>query len=158
MSEPAANPIVKSSRGSPARTLPLSSRLYAALAALACLAVLSAAASITPSSTGFNTHTQLGLPPCMWAAISGKPCPTCGMTTAFAHAAHADLLASIQAQPFGAFLALLTAMLFWLSLHTATTGSRALSAAGALFKGWTWWVLGIAFIAAWLYKMSVWQG
>lgn len=148
-------PLSKSS--STPRTLPLSSRLWAALGAIACLAVLSAAASITPSPTGYNTHTQLGLPPCMWAAISGKPCPTCGMTTAFAHAADADLLASIQSQPFGALLAVVTATLFWLSLHTAATGSKALAAAGALLKGWTWWGLGIAFVAAWLYKMSVWQ-
>lgn len=139
------------------RTLPLSARLWAALAAIACLAVLSAAASITPSPTGFNTHTQLGLPPCMWAAISGKPCPTCGMTTAFAHAADFSLLASIQSQPFGAFLALITATLFWLALHAATTGSRALTLITGSLKGWTWCILGTAFIAAWLYKMSIWQ-
>lgn len=149
-------PLSKSS--STPRTLPISTRLWSALAALTCLAVLTAAASITPSPQGFNTHTQLGLPPCMWAAISGKPCPTCGMTTAFAHAAHASPLASIQTQPFGAFLALITATLFWLALHTAATGSRSLAMVGGLLKGWTWWALGTAFIAAWLYKMSTWQG
>jgi hypothetical protein len=27
------------------------------------------------------THTQLGMPPCNFVVMTGKPCPACGMTT-----------------------------------------------------------------------------
>jgi hypothetical protein len=30
------------------------------------------------------THTQLGMPPCNFVVLTGKPCPSCGMTTSFA--------------------------------------------------------------------------
>src|SRR5437879_1484985 len=30
------------------------------------------------------THRQLGLPECAFKVMTGKPCPSCGMTTSFA--------------------------------------------------------------------------
>lgn len=149
---------VKASDISKPRGLTLPSRVWAGVAALSCLAVLAAAAWISPSPAGYGSHTQLGLAPCQWAALTGKPCPTCGMTTAFSHAAHADLLSAVQAQPFGALLALVTATVFWLSVHAAFTGSRSLEAAGGLLRWWVWWVLGLALTGAWVYKMMTWQG
>ncbi|MFM9956904.1 MAG: DUF2752 domain-containing protein [Phycisphaerales bacterium] len=150
--------ITKSSRTTGPRRAPLGTRIWAAAAAAGSLAVLVAAALITPSPEGYNTHTQLGLAPCAWAALSGKPCPTCGMTTAFAHAANLDLLASIQTQPFGAFLAVVTATSFWLCLHTALTGSRVLELVGGLFRWWVWAAFIAGFVASWVYKMMAWEG
>ncbi len=141
----------------PRRITP-AARAWAAVGAAASLAVLSAAAVITPAPSGYNSHTQLGLDPCAWAALSGKPCPTCGMTTAFAHAANLDLLLSLQAQPMGAFLALVTATGFWLFLHAAVTGSRVLELIGSMLKWWVWTILIAGFLGAWFYKMAVWQG
>ncbi|MEC9374691.1 MAG: hypothetical protein VYC34_12640, partial [Planctomycetota bacterium] len=73
------------------RAAPTSERLLAALAAAAFIAVLIVAATLTPSPDGHGTHTRLGLTPCPWVLTLNKPCPTCGMTTAFAHAADGQL-------------------------------------------------------------------
>ena len=43
------------------------------------------------------THTQLGLPPCNMVVLTGKPCPSCGMTTAFSLLMHGDVANSFRA-------------------------------------------------------------
>ena len=42
---------------------------------------------------------------CPARGLFGLPCATCGMTHAFVGLAHGDLLAALQASPFGALLA-----------------------------------------------------
>lgn len=99
--------------------------MWSGLLALAAAAPLVVGAWLTPNSVGHGTHTQLGLPPCGWVVAFGRPCPTCGMTTAFTHAAHGRLDLAFVAQPAGTVLAVLAAGLFWVGLHTMVTGSRA---------------------------------
>lgn len=65
------------------------------------LAVLVLARVLTPATNGVGTHEQLGLPPCGILALTGWPCPACGLTTAFAHLAHFDPVASVTANPLG---------------------------------------------------------
>lgn len=131
-------------------------RLLGLLTSLGCLAVLTVAAYLSADPAGHGTHTQLGLPPCSWMAVAGKPCPTCGMTTAFTHAAEGDYLGSFLAQPLGAIIALLASGLFWVGLHSAATGSRAVAAATDLLLApralWVWFGL---LAAAWIYKLAV---
>jgi hypothetical protein len=67
-------------------------------------AILLAAARIDPDSRGYGTHQQLGLPPCGFELATGLPCPTCGMTTSFAHFARLEPEAAFRIQPFGALL------------------------------------------------------
>src|SRR5689334_8800203 len=43
------------------------------------------------------THTQLGIPPCSFVVLTGKPCPACGMTTSFALLVRGDVAASLRA-------------------------------------------------------------
>lgn len=132
--------------------------------AIVLLSVLSLAAWLTPSTSGFGTHEQIrfrsgaGLQPCTWATISGKPCPTCGMTTAFAHAAEGDLLASFHAQPFGAILAVVTSMAFWITLHSALTGSAAVETAVAAMGRRALWTTLALLALGWGYKIVVWPG
>lgn len=57
------------------------------------------------------THTQLGLPPCNFVVLTGRPCPACGMTTSFALLAHGDVRNSLKANWVGTLLAL-----YWLAL------------------------------------------
>ena len=93
-----------------ARDLGFSSRdrlQYFTLLALATV-TLALARYLRPSARGFGTHEQLGLPPCIFLQLTGIPCPSCGLTTSFAHAAHWHWLASFTTQPFG-FVA------FWLT-------------------------------------------
>lgn len=133
-------------------------RVAAALLALGCLALLAVAAGLTPSGAGHGTHEDLGLEPCGFLATTGFPCATCGMTTAFAHAAEGQYVQSFHTQPFGAALAVSTAALFWLAAHAAITGSRLADAAsGFMSQRVIWLVLG-ALVAAWVYKIITMAG
>ena len=76
-----------------------------------CIAVLGLSRWLTPNAGGTGTHMQLGLPPCGFLYLFGKPCPACGLTTAFAHLAHFDLMASLHTQPMGLPLFALTILL-----------------------------------------------
>ena len=69
--------------------------------AVALAALLFTARWLRPSPSGVGTHLALGLPPCGFLVWSGLPCPACGLTTAFAHLAHGELLASLWANPLG---------------------------------------------------------
>lgn len=63
---------------------------------------------LQPSSRGFGTHEQLGLPPCTFQAMTHIPCPGCGLTTSFAHMAHLQPLRALERHPMGACLFLIT--------------------------------------------------
>jgi hypothetical protein len=83
--------------------------------ALAVAAVFAVARRLEPSPKGYGTHTQLGLPPCHFAWVTGRPCPSCGMTTAFAWTVRGRLGRAWGANPGGAVLALACAGLIpWL--------------------------------------------
>lgn len=103
---------------------PLWGRVYAAGLLAATLALVAVAWSLKPDSSHMGTHRQLGLPPCGFVAMTGYPCPTCGMTTAFAHAVRGELGAALYAQPAGAVLALGAFLVIILSLLGAVTGRR----------------------------------
>jgi hypothetical protein len=78
-------------------------RLIYLAASGASAATLALARLLVPSPRGVGTHEQLGLPPCLFFQLSGVPCPSCGLTTSFAHAARMDFAAALSAQPFGLF-------------------------------------------------------
>src|SRR5262245_52054546 len=156
MSTIAASPPVSVAR--PVARSALGERVLAGLIGAGCLTVLGIAAWLQPSPTGAGTHTQLGLPPCGWVVAFGKPCPTCGMTTAFADAAHGRYLAALTAQPMGLLLALITAAVVWPALHVALTGSRLGHALARLVNGRVLWALGGLLLAGWVDKLATWPG
>lgn len=130
-------------------------RLLAAPVVAGTGGVLGLAAWLEPASAGLGTHEQIGLPECGWILTMDLPCATCGMTTAFAHAADGHLLASLAAQPFGALLAVATAAAFLAALVTLVSGSGALlMIAGRWWTTRTPWVLGAMLIAAWAWKIA----
>jgi hypothetical protein len=65
------------------------------------------------------THTTLGLPPCNFVLLTGKPCPSCGMTTSFALLVRGDVAASLHANWVGTTLAVFWAMLMVWSVASA---------------------------------------
>jgi hypothetical protein len=97
-------------------------RLAFAGVALVCLAILTVARMLPPNQRGMGTHEALGLPPCGFVLTSGLPCPTCGMTTAFALLLHGRPVDAFVAQPAGAVLCVATLALFILSVQTVWTG------------------------------------
>lgn len=80
--------------------------------------ILSVAVWLKPDPRGFGTHQQLGMAPCGSFVLTGLPCPTCGMTTAFAYTVRGQWLKAATAQPTG----------FLLALGTAAAGVYALQA------------------------------
>ncbi len=136
----------------------MTDRVWAACVAVACLAVLVIGSALRPAGAGHGTHEQLGLPECGWVTSMGKPCPTCGMTTAVSHAAHGEFVSAAVTQPAGLAAALLASMVFWLGLHEAVTGSRLMSLCGASLTPRLWWSAGLVVLLAWLYKMGTWGG
>ena len=56
------------------------------------------------------THTQLGMPPCNFVVLTGKPCPACGMTTSFALLVRGDVSNSLRANWAGSLIAVLWAL------------------------------------------------
>ena len=65
---------------------------------------------LDPDPRGFGTHQRLGLPPCSLRLLCGIPCPSCGMTTSFAHFVRGQFLASFRANPAGLLLAAVCAV------------------------------------------------
>ena len=89
---------------------PFWGRVYAAGVAAAVVTVAIVAARLQPNDKQLGTHRQLGLPPCGFILVTGYPCPTCGMTTAFTCVAHGRFLAALRAQLAGTLLAVGTAL------------------------------------------------
>ncbi len=130
-----------------------SRRLLAVGMACGTGAVLVIAAVLSPDASGAGTHTQLGLPACSWIAAVDLPCPTCGYTTAFTHAAHGDLVGAFLTQPFAAMLAVFTAIIFLGSVIVLLTGAPLGGLAARYWTTkWTWAVIGMVLLA-WVYKI-----
>ncbi len=94
-----------------------SARWYALLLAAGLVGLLGVARGLGPDPRGYGTHTQLGLRPCAFASLTGRPCPSCGMTTAWAYFTRGRLGDSWRANPAGCLIALLVPPLVaWLVL------------------------------------------
>lgn len=115
--------------------------------------VLIVARLLQPSSRGVGTHEQLGLPPCAFLHFTGIPCPSCGLTTSFAHAAHLRFYEAFIAQPFGLILFCIAALgvpasfclvysrVSWARLFYSIGGNRAM------------YIMIALYLLGWLYKI-----
>ncbi|MFQ3611275.1 MAG: DUF2752 domain-containing protein [Fimbriimonadales bacterium] len=56
---------------------------------------------LEPNPKGFGTHQQLGLPPCSLYFLTGRPCPSCGLTTSVCAIFHGDWWLAWRANPIG---------------------------------------------------------
>lgn len=100
--------------------LAASTRRGMVVLAVALSTVLAVACLLKPDPKGIGTHQQLGLPPCQFARMTGHPCPSCGMTTAFAWTVRGELGRAWGANPAGVPLALVCAALVpWLLVGAA---------------------------------------
>jgi hypothetical protein len=103
-----------------------------ALSALGLALVFVVARRLEPDPRGFGTHTQLGLPPCHFQWVTGHPCPSCGMTTAFAWFVRGRFDRSWQSNPAGVLLApMALALVPWLiagAIRGRPLGTRSLDA------------------------------
>jgi Protein of unknown function (DUF2752) len=110
---------------------------------------------LTPDPRGYGTHTQLGLRPCTFAAMTGRLCPSCGMTTACAWFMRGRLDRSWRANPAGClFAASSLPLIVWMvacALRARPVGVRSLSGAlmGLLLAGC------LLSLACWLIRWTV---
>jgi hypothetical protein len=136
----------------PARAT-VGSRLVAAGVAGVAMVVLVIASQLAPSPAGMGTHEALGLRQCEFLARTGLPCPSCGMTTSFAHFADGNWLASGYTQPMGFVLALLAGLAVWGGAYVAITGRPAWRIVGAV-PGMTIVIAMLSLaVAAWAWKI-----
>lgn len=84
-------------------------RVAMVAAGIVLVALLVTAACLSPNARGMGTHQQLGLPPCTLVQWYGMRCPSCGMTTSWAHLTKGHVLDAFRANVGGALLAMTTA-------------------------------------------------
>jgi hypothetical protein len=94
----------------PYRRFPVVQRLVLLAAGLGLVALLAVARWLSPDPSGLGTHRQLGLPPCTIVELFGRPCPSCGMTTAWAHLTRGEIRQATAANAGGTLLALSAAL------------------------------------------------
>ncbi len=82
--------------------IPPRGRLLLAAIGLAVGGALTTARTLTPDPRGYGTHEQLGWARCWFRTWTGRPCPTCGMTTAWAYAVRGRVTEAIAANAAGA--------------------------------------------------------
>lgn len=70
------------------------------------LSLLIVAAVLKPNPRGMGTHRQMGLPPCSMVMLVGARCPSCGMTTSWAHLMRGNVLGAVRANSGGTLFAL----------------------------------------------------
>ena len=70
------------------------------------IALLAVAARLEPAEQGFGTHRGLGLPECSFVTLTGRRCPSCGMTTSWAHWMRGDVVRAVEVNAGGTLLAL----------------------------------------------------
>ena len=72
-----------------------------ALLLLGVLVMVAVGLYLTPDPAGHGTHQQLGLPPCTIFYLTGRPCPSCGLTTSVSAILHGQLALAWRANPTG---------------------------------------------------------
>lgn len=126
-------------------------RLLAAGFVLTAVLFVTVLLSVDPDARGHGTHEQLSLPPCGWVLQYGRPCPTCGVTTAGCHLVRLQLFSAIQVQPFGAALGLFGLWLAGVALYCLVKG-RAFSDYLLLLPGKRLLGLGLVLLlGSWAY-------
>jgi len=128
-------------------------RLYAAGVLAAVIAVFGVAAGLHPDGLSHGAHQQLGLPPCGFVVMTGLPCPTCGMTTAFAHTIRGQLVQALHAQAAGLLLALATLGVGGVALMALITGRRPALNWYRINPVHVVWATCGLFVAAWAVKI-----
>lgn len=131
-------------------------RLIAVAVAVFAGGMLVVAASLTPAADGHGTHEQLGLAPCTAMRLHHVPCPTCGMTTAFAWFVRGDLAAALRAQVLGTVLAAAALLAALGGLTMAVTGVHFGPALRRLFIDRLDWVWVLAVLAAGSWGLKAW--
>lgn len=138
------------------RTLSPSVRVSLIAISLVILAGFAGANRLEPDASGLGTHRQLGLAACPTLARSGRPCPTCGMTTAVAQLAKGSMAKAWNTQPAAVFIAVSAAGAAIWAAASAWRGQVIGFASGD--AALAWWAGGSFVIAltSWAIRWQQW--
>ena len=120
------------------------------------VALLVVAAVLEPDPRGYGTHQHFGLPPCTFLQLTGRRCPSCGMTTAWSHLVRGHMVQALGANAGGAALGVVALALAPWSLATGLWGRwwwRPLSERTAVGLA-----LGLAAITVGDWMVRLWVG
>ena len=134
---------------------PRTARLIAGAVFAGCAGLLTLAACLKPDPRGLGTHQQLGFPTCTMVTLFGYPCPTCGMTTAFAHTVRGELILAFKAQPAGLALAIATILVASVSLGVVATGNVWVVNWYRISPARVTLLVILVVLGGWLYKIVV---
>ncbi len=128
-------------------------RLRGAVVLALAVAAMVVAGMLRPDLRGVGTHEQLSLPVCSFAARTGWPCPTCGLTTSLAAMAHGNVGLAFRAQPFGV-------VVFMVLVAAALAGGVELLSAWPILgrvRPRLWWVAAAVggVLLGWVVKLAV---
>jgi len=125
------------------RELTRKDRLLAGLVGAGIFVVFGIAVWLTPDPRGFGTHQQLGMPPCTFRTLTGVNCPHCGLTTSFSWFVRGQFQQSMQANPAGLMLAVVSVLILVWSIVVSVRGAFVIThEPGRVFLiGFGIWVL-----------------
>jgi hypothetical protein len=120
-----------------------------ALLLLGALVMVGVGLYLTPDPAGHGTHQQLGLPPCTIYYLTGRPCPSCGLTTSVSAILHGQFGLAWRANPMG-FLIVAAAVVVALNSLFALLWGRSVRIENTRFT-----VLLLGLLAIWLLHGAV---
>lgn len=130
-------------------------KAFSVMGLAASSVTLAVARSLHASSSGVGTHVQLGLPPCRFLELMRIPCPSCGLTTSFAFAAHLQFRQALVASPFGLllfFAVVLAIPAICVQLWRQIAWARIVRAID--WSAITSWAIA-AYLASWICKLTL---
>lgn len=149
-----ADDVINRSPFAPAR-LTVVARLMLAAGGATLVALLTVALWLRPSPLGRGTHEQLGLPACAFVAVIGKPCPSCGMTTAWARFVRGQLWQALQANVGGTVLAMAAVVAAPWSLVSAARGRWLFARPGEALIIWGGLGLIVVTLTDWAVRLLI---
>tara|TARA_B100001750_G_C15290764_1_gene487184 strand:+ start:225 stop:683 length:459 start_codon:yes stop_codon:yes gene_type:complete len=131
-------------------------RLVLVLVGLVLLAVWLMAWWLDPDMRGYGTHEQLGFPPCSFLQLTGYPCPSCGMTTAFSYLAKVQVLQSFQVNPGGCLIGIVSLLAIpWVFISAGMGRFIAIEAIESMLLSILILIFGIS-ITVWIVRIIFW--
>lgn len=129
-------------------------RFGCGIGAATAITLLIVAGTLEPSRSGMGTHHQLGLPPCSLRMLAGIRCPSCGMTTSWAHFMNGNPIDSAKSNLGGMMLACFAIASAIIGARIAWTGRLP---SNATQRNYTLALVGIAVVtlADWLARLWV---
>ncbi|MFP3903685.1 MAG: DUF2752 domain-containing protein [Armatimonadota bacterium] len=112
--------------------------------------VIAVSIVLTPHASGYGTHQELLMPPCIFRMVTHVPCPMCGMTTSFAMVAEGDLAGAFDSHILGPPMFVLTVMTALLGLFGALVRLPDWLDPARFVQHSRWaWVIVVAMLLAW---------